>query len=954
MLRVKQVNSTVIRNIASILLSLILITCIIFFGKTGIIGNVDAASGNIQVLSDLSVYSSNVEIAWDTPVEFTPTEYVIYVDGDERYRSTTNRYTFTDMAPDTSYVITVRPADAMGFLYEESNPITITTGYNNKLMVGEGETYIDIQSAVDAATPGDVIVVKDGYYSGAVRITTKHPGTESQWITLKTESSGAWLFGTISLEASYYRIEGLKTYGLREIANESELRANEAAYEIKEHEGKKYVMFYTQSGKTGISVSGSNTQVVKMEITNATGGGFYLSGENNYMARNIFRNCTTGGGINGNNLLFSENEITGVARYAFLISHGDIDVMRVFGYNNIVRNNHVTDLVQENIGTSHVDFIQIYDNNREITRNLLIEGNYVDCFLHQGIWLESGSYPGEYLVSDITIRNNVIKGFNAWAMCGYKTRNIVAENNLFIGNHAIFGSMVRGEGGQASYRNNIYVDVKVPYGTFEGAVLTDSGNNLMYKLQRTFESEVDITADPLFVNEANGDYHLQATSPAIDKGMQSVFSTDADKKLRISGSGIDIGPYEYQQAGSGIRSIVLNHTAISLGVGDTEQPVAMFYPANAGNQELMWTTDDADIATVDSTGKITGIGGGTTTITVTAKETGIFTTCVVEVEQLPGFRGLRINDETITLETGVYEYQVPLTYETETVFVTPEYASGQVTVNGKFIESGNNSATIPLALGDNLITVIYTDAAGVAETYRMNCTRDGIKYYNAKKDFSDKQGENQWYYYRCITKDNAKVLEELTWSKSKGMWTMADSLYRPWIQNDRQHTENKDLGYSVRAWKAPKDGRVTISGEAILGGRTPFDNGTVVTIKKNDSVLWTKHLYTDHMQYSHILAVDVKEGDMIYFCEDIYGSGGSYHTKWNPTIALPMADGYDIPIPGDMNNDGVVNIVDLAFVARHIDKTDESDDWESVKKADMNNDNEINIVDLSTVARLIQ
>ncbi len=60
------------------------------------------------------------------------------------------------------------------------------------------------------------------------------------------------------------------------------------------------------------------------------------------------------------------------------------------------------------------------------------------------------------------------------------------------------------------------------------------------------------------------------------------------------------------------------------------------------------------------------------------------------------------------------------------------------------------------------------------------------------------------------------------------------------------------------------------------------------------------------------------------------------------------------PIPGDMNNDGVVNIVDLAFVARHIDKTDESDDWESVKKADMNNDNKINIVDLSTVARLIQ
>ncbi len=76
--------------------------------------------------------------------------------------------------------------------------------------------------------------------------------------------------------------------------------------------------------------------------------------------------------------------------------------------------------------------------------------------------------------------------------------------------------------------------------------------------------------------------------------------------------------------------------------------------------------------------------------------------------------------------------------------------------------------------------------------------------------------------------------------------------------------------------------------------------------------------------------------------------GNTYQSK---TITLHVANG---TVTGDMNNDGVVNIVDLAFVARHIDKTDESDDWESVKKADMNNDNEINIVDLSTVARLIQ
>ena len=54
--------------------------------------------------------------------------------------------------------------------------------------------------------------------------------------------------------------------------------------------------------------------------------------------------------------------------------------------------------------------------------------------------------------------------------------------------------------------------------------------------------------DPLFVNPAVGDLHLQSNSPMIDKGtLQSPFlpDTDLDGQYRFLGESIDIGTYEY-------------------------------------------------------------------------------------------------------------------------------------------------------------------------------------------------------------------------------------------------------------------------------------------------------------------------------------------------------------------------------------------------------------------------
>ena len=56
----------------------------------------------------------------------------------------------------------------------------------------------------------------------------------------------------------------------------------------------------------------------------------------------------------------------------------------------------------------------------------------------------------------------------------------------------------------------------------------------------------NLTSNPQFVNATTSNFHLQATSPAIDTGSADGSPRfDFDGKLRPIGSGYDIGAYEY-------------------------------------------------------------------------------------------------------------------------------------------------------------------------------------------------------------------------------------------------------------------------------------------------------------------------------------------------------------------------------------------------------------------------
>lgn len=81
-----------------------------------------------------------------------------------------------------------------------------------------------------------------------------------------------------------------------------------------------------------------------------------------------------------------------------------------------------------------------------------------------------------------------------------------------------------------------------------------------------------------------------------------------------------------------VSNIKVNPTAVELEIGESQTITATVTPSNATNKGLIWESQNTAVATVNQNGKITAVGVGNTTITVTAKDgSGIVATIDVTV-----------------------------------------------------------------------------------------------------------------------------------------------------------------------------------------------------------------------------------------------------------------------------------------------------------------------------------
>jgi uncharacterized protein (TIGR02145 family) len=80
-----------------------------------------------------------------------------------------------------------------------------------------------------------------------------------------------------------------------------------------------------------------------------------------------------------------------------------------------------------------------------------------------------------------------------------------------------------------------------------------------------------------------------------------------------------------------VTGVSLNKTALLLKEGAAETLTATISPSGADNKAVAWSSSDSAIATVNATGKVTGVKAGSAVIIVTTSDGGKIATCTVTV-----------------------------------------------------------------------------------------------------------------------------------------------------------------------------------------------------------------------------------------------------------------------------------------------------------------------------------
>lgn len=231
------------------------------------------------------------------------------------------------------------------------------------------------------------------------------------------------------------------------------------------------------------------------------------------------------------------------------------------------------------INNNHAVYIQDAASDVDVGWNL-----FQNLRMGHVIQLHTDAVPGGascYTSTDVRIHDNVITANQVDDSRGINVGNTCADsygaiyNNILYNLGQRFSAIVTYTGSWKIYNNTLYNIHSDPMLWISGQATAEVKNNIFYSdgtsryvgvangaamSQLTLSNNLyynggaapsqdpaAISGNPLFMDPAGGDFHLQSGSPAIDTGSASVntvVSVDHDGISRPQGSGYDVGAYE--------------------------------------------------------------------------------------------------------------------------------------------------------------------------------------------------------------------------------------------------------------------------------------------------------------------------------------------------------------------------------------------------------------------------
>ena len=167
-----------------------------------------------------------------------------------------------------------------------------------------------------------------------------------------------------------------------------------------------------------------------------------------------------------------------------------------------------------------------------------------------------------------------------------------------------------------------------------------------------------------------------------------------------------------------VTGVSLNKTELTLTEGNSETLTATVEPSDAANKNVTWTSSNTSVATVDTNGKVTAVGAGEATITVTTADGGFTDTCEVTVK-VP-VTGVTLDKTSLSLEVGDTA-QLSATVQPEeatnkaVTWTSSNTGVATVDTNGKVTAVGAGTAQITVTTADGSHTA--TCAVTVKEPY---------------------------------------------------------------------------------------------------------------------------------------------------------------------------------------------------------------------------------------------
>ena len=434
------------------------------------------------------------------------------------------------------------------------NPLVRSTNFYcdpaNGNMGNDGKTVNSAWSSLEAVfaakktfVAGDTIFLKSGAH-GQPYIT----GIHSDYVTIKAMPGETPYIASVQIENGlYWAFDGIT---------------------------------FTSDGRGGNFTSdymlSTQNNLEYLKVTNCT----FCSGESSadWSKADWYEKAEDAVIVRGNNTIFNNNLIKNV--YFALQIEGDYtevknnvidnfgaDAVRALGSFAVYEGNVIRDAYIEDYGVNHDDAIQMYDRDN-IASGVINEVRIVNNTIYQ--------------FADPITRAMIDDNLVGYSMQGIiitdgHIENSVVENNLVVSDHyhgiTLFGAV------NCRIQNNTVMKTPTPVNPTTDAIpwiqytkdkqgneCSNSiiRNNIASKLTPwTYDNaEGMITENNLepsassytdfFVDYYNFDFHLKETGPAVGAGINKDLSTtDIEGNLRLAGTNVDCGAYEYQYGFTG-------------------------------------------------------------------------------------------------------------------------------------------------------------------------------------------------------------------------------------------------------------------------------------------------------------------------------------------------------------------------------------------------------------------